>query len=1607
MQTKKWLFQQAIVKLGKVPPDRTPTGDFKQSSLVFKEDIDYSEVNINNLICPPLEVIPAEFQADNKQKSQNIVESTHHMSNFSNHYNSSTIDQFHSINTMKFSKPIIDAPNNFESETTPNIMSDLKHICAIADGHQSSHSDHNKFMDTAFTEVVKRKKSKINAKNKASKKRQIIQTKTLDNVGCEMKLEYSNINATNFSNGTLRIVKIKIKDYVIEALLDTGSTASIINAEVAKLLKLHIEPCKVRITTSNGSSDDNCIGSTQIKYSIRDTKACFHKLKSRLLVCKQSNNFSAIIGTDIIYESLQSTITSSTWTFKAHNSELSIPLYTMDGNYERDITLWSQDKIVANPHEELLLNLHIKPTEKVQTGDTIRSFSSGKLNKNLTVIDSIDKVKLDGNKYVAQVLLHNKTSSPITIHANRAIADAQVIPVGKSENINNHKFLQMISSQSFVENTPLENSNQEAEKEFDNYISNPTKIERNHAIVNQSSDQSVKEPQRLQDNYAFTENRDFKTTVCSSDKSYLTEQLSTNDISLLHMSKEQKDIIQSSIKKYEEVFSKHNYDIGKTNLVTHDIQLTSIPKSQPKRFLPPQKLEFCKVAISKLAKADIVRVCEHPLHLSNLVLVPKTIKRDNSKAAALSKNDENIRGWRVCQDLTTLNKNCSNVQRVPSINIDEFIAKLGNKYVSCFDITQCYYHIPLSARSQRLTAFYVGENVYAWNRLTMGQISAASTLKKLFQLCFHDSVLKEFKQHRLHPSKHHLVGDSYENFLQSYFDDSYLYSDTFEQHIPRLEAVLFAFQKAGLKLNPAKSQFFTTKFNILGYEMDTFNQSIFMDKCKISTIQGWRRPGSLYELQSRIAVLGYFARFLPNFKTIIYPLIHMLRQRKFIWSEVEERSWRAIKLMVALEIKCTIPQPNQRLYMFVDASSVGCSQHLFILVNDQLKMVATNSKLFGAMDCGKSAYFKELLSLIVGIKHFEPLLAASHVPPTILTDAKSLLSQAQKQNSSLAAASLLNQLAHYSQIYDFNLVHVAGKYNVIADVFSREFENSTTIQEKKVISEEYCNLPDEFLIKSEELYNYLTMGLPAPQSNKAKKPKPLSNLKDIYAGAIPEKRYIDLLTSLQESDPSQLAKVSIKNRANNTRKVTLQSVGHKCQSNRLTTPYIITDGPIFWSDNTELCANLNNTVSTLSQQLLQFNSETILHGKVERNTFSNLQKEDNFLSKCFQDTKNNPKSPFLVIDGILYKKGKCTSRLCIPSAILFELFRDIHSKLAHLSKYKMVQVFNMHYFAKDAEKAAQKVKTSCFQCTLLASPDKKKFQAGSLRSFRPDRPREGWSLDLIVSLPKSNEGFTTMLLATCLFSKFTTTYFLTSKSNAEITKALLTHFSVFGMPKHIICDNDTGIKSALLPLAQQFQFTAQILPTNAQHQNLVERNYKELKKLITNVIYDPKNDLKSRNKWPQAVVIALQALNATPIENIHYSREQIMFRFENFIQLCKWSTPNLSNLDSDIENTMKNYFKNINHFRPNNHAHSKYKVNEIIYIRDAKVYPAGFNRKFLPKHRGPLIITKIDNDRLTGLAKELNTSKEHNFHFKDVILLENPNEVLAILSKDWNDQLTK
>ena len=232
-----------------------------------------------------------------------------------------------------------------------------------------------------------------------------------------------------------------------------------------------------------------------------------------------------------------------------------------------------------------------------------------------------------------------------------------------------------------------------------------------------------------------------------------------------------------------------------------------------------------------------------PLCVSNLLLIPKfNGVRDNTKAAKLLNDTSKIDSFRLVQDLRLLNKNTLSVERTNKVCLDDFIKNLNNKIVSTLDILSAYYHIELTDRAKKLTAFYLGTKTYVWRRMTQGLISAASTLTRLWSLIFNIDTFNEFKSQLNEMESQIFNYTSYDEFIQAYFDDFFVFTDNIEQHKIALRAVLSAFKKANIRLSPGKCEIAVTRFKVLGYELDTINQHSQMDEARIQSILDWPRP---------------------------------------------------------------------------------------------------------------------------------------------------------------------------------------------------------------------------------------------------------------------------------------------------------------------------------------------------------------------------------------------------------------------------------------------------------------------------------------------------------------------------------------------------------------------------------------------------------------------------------------------------------------------------------------------------------------------------------------------------------------------------------------------
>ncbi len=206
---------------------------------------------------------------------------------------------------------------------------------------------------------------------------------------------------------------------------------------------------------------------------------------------------------------------------------------------------------------------------------------------------------------------------------------------------------------------------------------------------------------------------------------------------------------------------------------------------------------------------------------------------------------------------------------------------------------------------------------------------------------------------QLSQAEREMLPESFADMIISYFDDCFIYADTYEQLFVYLKICLMAAREAKIKFSIEKTTFFTTKIKVLGYEFDTKDALLTMDKLKSSAIMNMKKPSSLYELHSRLCAFQYQSMFLPYLKHILYPLHYILRKREWHWGDTEEEAWTIAKQLSGLGLKLTIPDKTDDLVLTTDASKVAASACLFRVKDGKLDLVAVNSKYFNVTDLNK------------------------------------------------------------------------------------------------------------------------------------------------------------------------------------------------------------------------------------------------------------------------------------------------------------------------------------------------------------------------------------------------------------------------------------------------------------------------------------------------------------------------------------------------------------------------------------------------------------------------------------------------------------------------------
>ena len=149
-----------------------------------------------------------------------------------------------------------------------------------------------------------------------------------------------------------------------------------------------------------------------------------------------------------------------------------------------------------------------------------------------------------------------------------------------------------------------------------------------------------------------------------------------------------------------------------------------------------------------------------------------------------------------------------------------------------------------------------------FNRMVQGLTSSPACWDQAMSIIFSRETMSNIKA-KLTTAEAEKLPDDFSSFFANWQDDSWIYSDTPEQHLLHIKVVLMAYKEIDIKISANKLTFFPKSFKILGVNFSPRESILALDRVKAQSILDWEKPDSLYTLQSRLHIC-------PNLLAEIY-----------------------------------------------------------------------------------------------------------------------------------------------------------------------------------------------------------------------------------------------------------------------------------------------------------------------------------------------------------------------------------------------------------------------------------------------------------------------------------------------------------------------------------------------------------------------------------------------------------------------------------------------------------------------------------------------------------------------------------------------------------------
>ena len=214
-------------------------------------------------------------------------------------------------------------------------------------------------------------------------------------------------------------------------------------------------------------------------------------------------------------------------------------------------------------------------------------------------------------------------------------------------------------------------------------------------------------------------------------------------------------------------------------------------------------------------------------------------------------------------------------------------------------------------------------------------------------------------------------------YCKTIMDDLLLFRPSKKSHMDKLEDLLRALLKNGLKISPKKCQLFRTNLHYMDNEIFIKHKRMCVQplRSRLEVIQKLQPPTTVKGCRSFVGMVNFLSMFCPELQKLLKPMYDLTRKGKpFIWGKERQNSFKEIKCSLIKPPVLPMPNKTGRFHLFSDTSKFATGSALYQMQNGKPKLIAYTSKRLPEAAKSYPITEVELCGLAINIGSFSHLL---------------------------------------------------------------------------------------------------------------------------------------------------------------------------------------------------------------------------------------------------------------------------------------------------------------------------------------------------------------------------------------------------------------------------------------------------------------------------------------------------------------------------------------------------------------------------------------------------------------------------------------------------------